>query len=769
MIGSVCQPNILLWFEDTERGYTLAKLLSTVGFLPQVIEGLPATLAANAQLLVVQADTTKLIATAIAWWQQYRYQYNIQLLLVDLPAVVISAGLPEGVSVLEGKREATIIVAHIGYLLYQAAYLRSCAAEAELASHRIYEELLQKSTDLFFTHDVDGVVLEVTAGIKAVLGYQPEEVIGRRLAEIVPSIYRQQVDEYLREIHEKTNIRGLLTINNKQGQECVLEYNSSPIYNNGKLSCVSGMARDVSHTIELQRKLAASEARYKDLVENSDDIIYTRDMDGRLLSLNQPTASFFGYPLEQLIGRRIQDFFEDKEILEQQIIYTNQILLAEKTHRMISTMRNFSGEVRTIEFNTSLIRDSDGHPTGVRGIGRDLTEKVDTNRRLLTTIAQLKEIARITADILHFKDYQQLLHQVVNAIAEHSDYQFLLLTLFKEQSPYHETIMSANSTISPDMLARLNEQVISVARAIDQIHAGIKIEVPQIGAAYYFPTHLQNLINKKECLAIYKSDIPYSGGEGRWHKNDELLIPIVGRNNNYLGYLSLDDPRSGRAPDPHTVLPIVCFTKQIAQIIERIKIEAELSHAVTELTLVNDELKVLNKTKAEFAAMLVHDLKSPVTMILGALDILEDSLTKEDKAAWTVLARCRKSCEGIIYLFDELLQVYRLDSEELHLDSRYTSLHELIDGAIGEVEMTALTRQIAINSSLPTECWKIKVDSSKMQRAILNLLNNALKFTPNGGEIRVQARLVEDASVTNGQRLLTINIIDNGEGIPAES
>ncbi|HTS07527.1 MAG TPA: PAS domain S-box protein [Candidatus Eisenbacteria bacterium] len=140
-----------------------------------------------------------------------------------------------------------------------------------------------------------------------------------------------------------------------------------------------GFIQDITDQVEAEKALLQSEERYRDLIENSHDLICTHDLDGRVLWMNPLPAQILGYSAEKLIGRRIPDMLEP-EFREQ---FNSYIATIQREGRAEGVMRlvTSAGERRFWEYRNTLRHVDDGPPI-VRGMAHDITERIRTEKSL---------------------------------------------------------------------------------------------------------------------------------------------------------------------------------------------------------------------------------------------------------------------------------------------------------------------------------------------------------------------------------------------------
>jgi PAS domain S-box-containing protein len=165
-----------------------------------------------------------------------------------------------------------------------------------------------------------------------------------------------------------------------------------------------------------------------------------------------------------------------------------------------------------------------------------------------------------------------------------------------------------------------------------------------------------------------------------------------------------------------------------------------------------------SQIKDEFLATVSHELRTPLAAILLWSEILADkTLSLGDEAQ--ALRAIRDSAHAQQQLIEDLLDVSRMLAGEMRLNLRLIDLMPVVQAAIDIVRPIAEAKRIEIDERLDQRAGRVRADASRCQQIALNLLNNAVKFTPEGGQIRVRLR--------RSLGMLEIVISDSGQGISA--
>jgi len=182
--------------------------------------------------------------------------------------------------------------------------------------------------------------------------------------------------------------------------------------------------------------------------------------------------------------------------------------------------------------------------------------------------------------------------------------------------------------------------------------------------------------------------------------------------------------------------------------------------ALLRLGHVERELREVDRRKDEFLAVLAHELRNPLGPIRNAVELMR-SLDPNDRAAHeqahqTIL----RQTEHMVRLVDDLLDVARISQGKLLLQRHPVELRGIIDAAIETARPMIEARQHKLAAQLPQEEIWIDGDAVRLSQTICNVLNNAAKFTRQGGQIELHAEKRDDT--------VCIQVRDNGIGIPPE-
>ncbi|MDO3681190.1 cell wall metabolism sensor histidine kinase WalK [Paenibacillus ehimensis] len=167
----------------------------------------------------------------------------------------------------------------------------------------------------------------------------------------------------------------------------------------------------------------------------------------------------------------------------------------------------------------------------------------------------------------------------------------------------------------------------------------------------------------------------------------------------------------------------------------------------------------LEQARREFVANVSHELRTPLTTIKSYLEALEDGALEEPQLAGKFVSVARNETERMIRLVTDLLQLSRLDSKQAIISKETTDVTEMLEEVADRFSFQLEQRMIAIEIDVEEHVDEIMLDRDRIDQVLDNLVSNAIKYTPEGGHIRIHAGRREPA-------VLEISVQDDGIGIP---
>ncbi len=236
-------------------------------------------------------------------------------------------------------------------------------------------------------------------------------------------------------------------------------------------------------------------------------------------------------------------------------------------------------------------------------------------------------------------------------------------------------------------------------------------------------------------------------------------MPLMSSSRNVLGIISTHFTHAHR-PSEQELRLMDLLARQTADYLERKRVEEEREQLLSREHELREIAEEANRLKDEFLAIMSHELRNPLNVILGYAELL---LRMDEIRASTNLQRMadavKRNAVAQSKLIRDLLDLSRLRSGKLELNRETVSPVASIENAIETVRADAAAKGIEIEVNAPEDILFVHADPVRLEQIIWNLLNNSVKFTPRGGRITV--RLEEGADE------IVLTIADNGQGIDA--
>jgi two-component system sensor histidine kinase GlrK len=187
----------------------------------------------------------------------------------------------------------------------------------------------------------------------------------------------------------------------------------------------------------------------------------------------------------------------------------------------------------------------------------------------------------------------------------------------------------------------------------------------------------------------------------------------------------------------------------------------EIGDLAQDFNLMCNKLKEMEKLKSDFFSLMAHELRTPVASIKEGTDLLLEGIGEEFKEKRkTVLTIIAEESNRLIDLVNSLLDLSKMEAGMMALNLETSDLKPLINRAISGIEPLAMTKNVSIEVKMPPDLPYVKMDAERILQALRNLIGNAVKFTPGGGQVTISARAVEKG--------VNVSVADTGPGIPKE-
>jgi PAS domain S-box-containing protein len=179
----------------------------------------------------------------------------------------------------------------------------------------------------------------------------------------------------------------------------------------------------------------------------------------------------------------------------------------------------------------------------------------------------------------------------------------------------------------------------------------------------------------------------------------------------------------------------------------------------------------LAQSRADLSSMIVHDLRSPLTAINASFTLINALADEENNALHKTMRQttdtAARAVRKLLNLVNSLLDISKLEHGMMTLEREAADARHLALAVIKELEPIAQEMEIHLTSTINTDIPPLDIDAEKIERVLLNLVDNAIKFTPADGKVIIRATPEPD-NLTSDIQLIRLQVIDTGAGIPDE-
>jgi PAS domain S-box-containing protein len=506
----------------------------------------------------------------------------------------------------------------------------------------------------------------------------------------------------------------------------------------------TGYARDITPRKEMEATLSRQKTLLSNLLDSIPDIVFFKDIEGVYLGCNPLFEEFLGRPREKIIG------YTDYDLLPKEVAdafrKNDRVMMAQNKARHNEEWITYpDGRRILIDTLKAPLVASDGRVTGMLGVSRDITGRKQAEEALV----QQSFLQKILMDIattyinLPLEEVDQAIQTALRDLGE-----------FVEADRAYIFDYNFNVGICANTFEWCRDGIIPQLEALQAVPLA---ELPD-----WVATHRRG-------DAVYYPDVAAlpSGGVRDILEPQQikslLTIPLT-HGDDCLGFVGFDSVRQHHVYSEKERILLKLFAQMLTNIQLRRQNEAALVTATSRANDMAEKAEVAAMAKSMFLANMSHEIRTPLNAVLGYAQILSRDC-KKCPVGTPAAAAIAKGGEHLLQLINDVLEIVRTDASAVTLKPVDFDFYELLNNVRimnSQSSGVQVEIELVINSGIPQF---ISADQCKIRQVLINLISNALSFTPHG-----PVRIVVSGKEAPFESLLTltVDVIDAGCGIATD-
>ncbi|NJY62081.1 PAS domain S-box protein [Salinimicrobium sp. CDJ15-81-2] len=581
--------------------------------------------------------------------------------------------------------------------------------------------IVESSDDAIISKDLNGIITSWNRGAERIFGYSEREALGQPITILIPEERLGEEQNIIASIRNGNRVKHIDTIRlDKNGREIPISVTVSPIKNAyGKIVGASKVARDISDRLQIVEKQAMLSA----IVESSDDAIISKNLEGIIMSWNRGAEQLFGYTEAEIVGKSITTLIP-KERLNEENIILDRIRNGKKVDHFETVRCHKSGRKFPVSITVSPIRDAKGTVVGASKVARDISVQVESQEAMEKYISNLETLNTVGKSISENLDVQGILQRVTDATTK--------LTGAAFGAFFYNTTDEKGDSFKLFTLSGAPRET------MEQLGMPRHTEM-------FIPTFVEKKVVRIDDIrkfAGHGKNVPHNGlPKQHFEVVSYLAVPVIAKSGAVIGGLLYGHPE----PD--------VFTAEAELMVVNIAAQAAVSLDNSRLF---EQVKSFSDKKDEFIALASHELKTPLTTIKGYLQVL--CKKDNDPMSKLFLNKSLYQVEKLNSLIEDLLNMSRIEAGRLDFNLELFDIRELLVEILETFSYSATTHEVIGN--LGNEPVLVKGDRQRIEQAVLNLLTNAIKYSPKAEKVYLSLEVA-------GKRV-TVKVRDEGMGLTRE-
>ncbi|MBN1487626.1 MAG: PAS domain S-box protein [Anaerolineae bacterium] len=594
-----------------------------------------------------------------------------------------------------------------------------------------YLATIDQQTDLICRFKPDGTLTFANRAYCRYVGKQREQILDAyTIYDFIPLEDQPKVREHLTSFHYN---KPVATIEHRViargGKIRWVQWINRPIFSPAeKIIGFQSVGQDITERRQVEEALKKNEANLAAIIENTPDAIWSVDEEFRIVKFNSPAKQrckiIFGKEMQS--GMSVADIVPPASQRQWIERYKRAIQGDSFTLEEQYTLNN-----QTIAFELSFYPILDEWPPrGIAVFAHEITHRKEAQALLRRRDAILEAIAFAAEHFLKFGSWKTQLPDVLQrlGIAADASRAFAMQYQDRNNSTFAVILDGWETVDIIPILGKLKGQ------GYDIQSADLRVWQTQLSKGRPLQTHRDELPERIQQILAARNTFSI------------LALPVfVG--NVLWGYLEFDQCIYKRVWSELEIEALqtaanilgaaILSQKALADLrAERALLEATVAERTTDLSMANAELARANRLKDEFLANMSHELRTPLNAILAKTEIIQEGIygTVNEKQ-YAALNTIEESGRHLLALINDVLDLAKIGAGKVELAMAQVSVPALSESSLRMVKLLAQQKHIQIHTHIDNRVMTLQGDGRRLKQILVNLLNNAVKFTPEDGEV----------------------------------
>ena len=371
----------------------------------------------------------------------------------------------------------------------------------------------------------------------------------------------------------------------------------------------------------------------------------------------------------------------------------------------------------------------------------------DQSKGLVRRAEDLERMLAIGIRIQQHKNVKELLQMVAELVRDNLGFDTVIIRLLNERT----------QTFEPKAYVGLNPEAQDAVMNHRTSMADYELMVEprfKVGRSYFMRRAGPGHAGDANAPAVV---------DNHWRDVERLIVPLVDDDagERTIGYISVEEPQDPARSVVEVIETLETISTLATIAIRNLNRYREVGEKNEKLKQYTEKLAGLNKMKSNFVATISHEFRTPLTSIRAYCEtLLKNAETIERDIMKEFLIVIEEESNRLMALIEDILDFSQMESGAVRFERTSCNMNEIVTVAANELEKNFEGKRLTLHTRLPQTEVKVRAERDLMKQLVINLLHNASKFTPEGGEVWVT---IHDEVVS-----ARIVVEDNGIGIPED-